>query len=107
MEGVTGIQSIADSYELVKSGIQPTQLISLAGVHLAPVGPALVLGDDRFEGCEVAPVVDLEVVVNGDIAGFALVRGGEPDVIGRRDADFDREADPVDTEVRGGPSDRG
>src|SRR5207344_2259867 len=74
---------------------QLTQLISLEGVHLAPAGPALVLGNDRFEGCEVAPVVDLEVVVNGDVAGLALVRRGEPDVIGRRYADFDRKADPL------------
>jgi len=90
-----GIESIADSYELVESGIQPTQLISLESVHLAPVRPALVLGDDRFERRKVAPVVDLEVVVNGDIAGLALVGRGEPDVIGRRDADLDWKADPL------------
>jgi hypothetical protein len=34
---------------------------------------AVVFGDNRFEGCEVAPVVDLEVVVHGYIAGLALV----------------------------------
>ena len=39
-------------------------------------------------------MVDLEVVVYGYIAGLALVGRGEPDVIGHRDADLDREADP-------------
>jgi hypothetical protein len=32
---------------------------------------AVVFGDDRFEGCEVAPVVDLDVVVHGYIAARA------------------------------------
>ena len=81
--------------KLVKSGIQLAQLISLEGVQLAPVRPALVLGDDRFEGREVAPVIDLEVVVYGDIGGVALVRRGKPDVVRRGDADLDREADPL------------
>src|SRR6476646_7722372 len=54
-----------------------------------------MLGDDRFEGGEVAPVVDLVVVVDGDIGSVAPVRGGKPDVIRGRDAHLDWEADPL------------
>jgi hypothetical protein len=51
---------------VVKARVELAELIGLEGVQLAPVRAALVLGDDRLEGREVAQVVDREVVVNGD-----------------------------------------
>jgi hypothetical protein len=78
---------------MVEARVERSELIGLERVQLAPVWAALVFCDDRLERCEVAPMVDLEVVVNSDVSGFALMRGREPDVVGGSDADLYRNRD--------------
>ena len=47
----------------------------------------------RLDGAEVRLVVAPVVLVHGDVAGVAAVRGRQPDVVGGGEAHLDREAD--------------
>ena len=88
---------------MLEARVERAKLIGLEGVQLAPVWAALVLADNRLEGREVTPVVDLEVVVDGDVSGLALVRGRESDFVSGGNPDLDREAEVLVMIINPGP----
>src|SRR5688572_24161851 len=69
------IEPGADCLELRPVGIERLEVRSGPEVPLAPVRTAAVLARDRLDAAEVRPPVELAVLVDGDVAGVALVRG--------------------------------
>src|SRR5262249_25983207 len=84
-----------DPAEVVEPGVERVQPPGVQGVQLAPVRAARHLGRDGLEPIEVRLVGQPGVLVYGDVGGFPAVTGGEPDVVGRRHPDLDREHDRI------------
>src|SRR5580704_8449906 len=90
-----GVDLGANPAELVVTGVQRTDTFGVKRMELAPVRTARDLRHDGLEPVEVGLVRQPGVLVDRDVGGFPAVRGGEPDVVGRRHPYLDREHDGI------------
>src|SRR5690625_166120 len=84
------VAPVAYGHEAVESPVPLAERVGVERVQLAPVRSSLGRPQDLLDAREVRPVVHTVVLVHGDVGVGAVVPGGQPDVIGRGEAHFDR-----------------
>ncbi len=87
------VDLVAQRREVTEVRVHGGEVLGVAGVQLAPVRAAPVGGHQLLHLGEVALVGGAPVEVDGDVRAVAAARGGQPEVVGGREAHLDGEAD--------------